>query len=281
LVVYLLLWALVPMASTTTDKLQMRGHPLTLASIDRDVRDGFAAIPPATRHFAARGVTAAGSLIHLVVTTAVRLVKRVAGVFVVGIAALGILTLSVMLVMALVNAGTVPAVAEFFASFGSQQVPFKVFLYLLFVIPLALIMAAGLHLLLDVKRLNSRGLAGLLGAWVVALLATAGIWSNNYPQLQQFWTDYPARAEARQSVERIRTRVATTSPLSEQQAEALRATLTAEYKRRRDEARFLAWNWDADQGARLQMQSQRISAQEESHRRILAAAQAYLDPQQL
>src|SRR5690606_6805799 len=124
LVVYLLLWALVPMASTTTDKLQMRGHPLTLASIDRNVRDGFAAIPPATRHFAARGVTAAGSLIHLVVTTAVRLVKRVAGVFVVGIASLGILTLSVMLVMALVNAGTVPAVAEFFASFGSQQMPF-------------------------------------------------------------------------------------------------------------------------------------------------------------
>jgi hypothetical protein len=44
--------------------------------------------------------------------------------------------------------------------------------------------------------------------------------------------------------------------------------------------RFLAWNWD-DPDARLQMQSERISAQEESHRRILAAAQAYLDPQQL
>lgn len=279
-VVYLLLWALVPVASTTTDKLQMRGRPLTLASIDRDVREGFAAIPPATRNLAARGVTAAGSLIHLVVTTVVRLVKRIAGVFVVGIASLGILALSVMLVMALVNAGTVPAVAEFFASFGRQEVAFKVFLYLLFVIPLALILAAGLHLFLDVKRLNSRGLAGLLGVWVVALLATAGIWSNSYPQLQQFWTDYPAKAEARQSVDRIRAMVATTSPLSDQQAESLLATLTAEYKRRHNEARFLAWDGDSPR-ARLQARSERLSAREESHRRILAAAQAYLDPQQL
>ena len=56
-VIYLLLWALVPMARTTTDKLQMRGRPLTLASIDRDLRDGIAAaLRPATRDFAARSV---------------------------------------------------------------------------------------------------------------------------------------------------------------------------------------------------------------------------------
>ncbi len=280
-VVYLLLWALVPMASSTTDKLQMRGRPLTLASIDRDLRDGFAAIPPGTRHFAARGVTAAGSLIHLVLTGAVRIVKRVAGIFVVALTAIGILVLSALLVMALVNAGTVPAVAEFFAAFGSQQVAFKVFVYLLAAIPLALIMAAGLRLFLDVKRINARGMAALLGVWVIALLATVGLWSNNHHRLQQFWNDYPARAEARQSVERIRTLVATTSPLTDQQADALFATMTAEFKRRQDETRLMAWDWDDAVPAHLRRHGERLAAREESHRRILAAAQAYLDPQQL
>lgn len=279
-VVYLLLWALVPMAGTTTDKLQMRGRPLTLASIDRDVRDGIEAIPPATRSFATRGVTAVGSLIHQLVLTLVRAVKWVAGLFVVGVASIGVLALTVMLVIALVNGGAVPGVAEFLASFGSKQQAFTVFVYLLAMIPLALIIAAGLHLFWNVRRMNPRGLAGMLAVWVVALLATAGIWSSSYPQLEQFWNDYPAQAEARRTVERIRTRMATTSPLTEAQSQALQATMTAEFKRRYDEARFSEWHW-SDPNAQVEADDERITARQESHRRILAAAQAYLDPQQL
>ncbi len=280
-VIYLLLWALVPMARTTTDKLQMRGRPLTLASIDRDLRDGIAAaLRPATRDFAARSVAGAGSLIHQLVTGLVRMVRRAAGFFVVALTSLGILALSALLVMALVDAGMVPPVAEFFAAFGAQQVAFKVFVWLLAVIPLALILVAALRLFLDVTRFNARGMAALLGVWVIALLATVGIWSSNYPQLREFWSDYPARAEARQNVERLRTLMATTSPLTDAQAEALLATMTAEHKRRRNEAPFLARNWQ-DRRSRLQMRSELLTAQQESHRRIIAAAQAYLDPQQL
>src|SRR5690606_31802912 len=108
LVAYLLLWALVPMASSTTDKLQMRGSPLTLASIDQGVRDGIAAISPATRNMATRGILATGSLIHLAVVGVARALKWGAGVFVVGAAALGMLILTVLLVVALVNAGAAP-----------------------------------------------------------------------------------------------------------------------------------------------------------------------------
>lgn len=280
-VIYLLLWALVPMARTTTDKLQMRGRPLTLASIDRDLRDGIAAaIRPGSRDFAARRMAGAGALIHQAVTAMVQLVKRAAGFFVVALTALGILALTALLVMALVDAGMVPPVAEFFAAFGAQQVAFKITLWLLAAIPLALILVAALRLFLDVKRINARGMAALLGVWVIALLATVGMASSHYPQLREFWSDYPARAEARQNVERLRTLMATTSPLTDAQAEALLATMTAEHKRRREEAPFLARNWQ-DRHARLQMRSEMLAAQQESHRRILAAAQAYLDPQQL
>jgi hypothetical protein len=67
LVAYLLLWALAPVASSTTDRLQMRGRPLNLASIDQGVRESIASIPRGTRSAVTQGITAAGSLIHLVV----------------------------------------------------------------------------------------------------------------------------------------------------------------------------------------------------------------------
>lgn len=279
-VVYLLLWALMPVATTTTDKLQMRGRPLTLASIDRDVRDGIAAIPPTTRNIATRGVMAAGSLIHLVVMTIVRAVKWVAGVFVVGMASLAVLALTVLLVVTLVNGRAMPGVADFLAAFGSGQTAFTVFVYLLAAVPLALIIAAGLHLFWNVRRVNTRGLAALLGVWVIALLATAGIWSNSYPQLEQFWNDYPAKAEARRNVERIGRLVAISSPLTEQQAQALEATMTAEYKRRFDDATFREWH-RGDFRSHLDLSTELLEARKESDRRILTSAQAYLDPQQV
>jgi phage shock protein PspC (stress-responsive transcriptional regulator) len=284
LVVYLLLWVLVPMASSTTDKLQMRGRPLTLLSIDQGVRDGIAAIPPATRNIATRSVTAVGSLIHLVVVGIARALKWVAGVFVVGGAALGMLTLTVFLVVALVNAGAPPLhpdVAEFLASFGTWQNAFKVFVYLLAAIPLVLVITTALRLFWGHSRLNTRGLTGLLSVWVVSLLATAAIWSSFYPELNRYWDEYPSTAEARRGLDRYRALVASTSPLSEEQSKALLATLAAEHKRRRaEDDRFLTYSYGGPL-AQLQYEEETIKAREESNLRVVASAQSYLDAQQI
>jgi phage shock protein PspC (stress-responsive transcriptional regulator) len=283
-VVYLLLWALVPTASSTTDKLQMRGRPLTLASIDQSVRDGIASISPATRSFATRSVTAAGSLIHLAVVTIARALKWAVGVFVVGGAALTVLTLTVLLVVALVNAGAPPLhpdVAAFLHSFGTWQNAFKVFVYLLAAIPLALVITTALKLFWGVNRLNTRGLAGLLSVWVVSLLASAAIWSSFYPELRQYWDEYPAKAEARRGLDRYRALVASTSPLSDAQANALLATLAAEHKRRRaEEDRFLTYSYGGPL-AQLEYEEETVREREESNLRVVASAQSYLDAQQL
>lgn len=284
-VVYLLLWALVPVAASTTEKLQMRGRALTLASIDQGVRDGIAAIPRETRNVAARSVTAAGSLIHLVVVTTARALKWIAGALVVGIAALTVLTFTVMLVVALVNPDAPPlhpGAAEFFDNFGKWQQVFKVFAYLLFVIPMALVITTGLRLFWGVNRLNTRGLAGMLGVWVVALLAAAAIWSSSYPQLQQFWDHYPAMAEARQRVERYSALAATTSPLSDEQSQSLLKTLAAEYKRREteEEGAFRGYYYD-NPAAVISAEEERIRILENSNRRIIESAKTYLDARQL
>jgi phage shock protein PspC (stress-responsive transcriptional regulator) len=284
LVVYLLLWVLTPVASSTTDKLQMRGRPLTLASIDKGVRDGIASIPRETRNMATRGVMAAGSLIHLVVVSIARALKWIAGVFVVGFATLTLLTFTVLLVVALVNPSAAPlhpGVAGFFAAFGSWQEVFKIFAYLLVVIPLALVITTALKLFWGVNRLNTRGLAGLLGTWVVALLATTVIWSSSYPQLNRYMEDYPAMAEARRGLEKFNAQLATTSPLSEEQSRALTATLVAESKRLRAENdQHVTYPW-GDPRAQLELAEGSVKARETSNRRIFESARAYLDAQQL
>jgi phage shock protein PspC (stress-responsive transcriptional regulator) len=284
LVVYLVCWALVPMASSTTEKLQMRGRPLTLTSIDQGVRDGIASIPPATRSAATQGVTAIGSLIYLIVVTAARAIKWLAGVFVVGIATLGVLFLTVSLVVALVNADAPPwhtGAAEFFANFGAWQQAFKVVAFLAAVIPLVVIIATGLKLFWGMNRLNMRGLASMLLVWVVSLLATAAIWSRSYPELRQYMDERPAITQARASLETYETLAATTpSPMSDEQSRALLATLVAEYRRRREEHEMRDYPW-GDRHAQLDFEQDTVSGREASNRRIVESAKGYLDATQL
>jgi phage shock protein PspC (stress-responsive transcriptional regulator) len=282
-VVYLLLWALVPMTSSTTDRLQMRGRPLTLASIDKGVRDGIASIPREARNLATQGVLAAGSLIHLVVVSIARALRWGAGVFVVGFATLGVLFFTVLLVVALVNPNAAPLhpdVAAFFAVFGGWRHAFKVFAFLLLAIPLALVITTALKLFWGVNRLNTRGLASLLGVWVVALLATTVIWSSSYPQVRQYLRDYPATADARERLERFNALLAT-APLTEEQSQALTATLVAEHRRlRAEDDPYISHNW-SDPRARLENAERSVKAKEASNRRILESARAYLDERQL
>jgi phage shock protein PspC (stress-responsive transcriptional regulator) len=285
-VVYLLLWALAPVASSTTDRLQMRGRPLNLASIDQGVRDGIASIPEATRSAAAQGVSAIGSLIHLVVIAIARAIKWVAGVFVVGIASLSVLGLTVMLVVALVNADAPPlhpGAEGFFAAFGAWKQVIKVLFYLVAAIPLALILATGLKLFWGANRLNPRGLAGLLGVWVVALLVTAAIFSSSYAQVRQYTDEYPVLAEARRGLETYGALLEPTAPLSAEQSKALNATLVAEQKRPSVDGYWLyPGNYRyGDPRAYVNAEEQRIKAREESNHRVIESAKAYLDAQQL
>jgi hypothetical protein len=174
-----------------------------------------------------------------------------------------------------------PGAAEFLANFGKWQHAFKIFTYLLFAIPMALVITTGLRLFWEVNRLNTRGLTGMLGAWVVALLASAAIWSGSYPRLQQFWDNYPAMADARDRVERYSALAATTSPLSDEQSKALLNTLTTEYKRRRAEEDVLLGYYYGGPRALIDTDEERLKVREASNRRILAAATTYLDDQQL
>ncbi len=41
IIIYLILWLAIPEASTTAEKLEMRGEPITIENIKKAVRDEF------------------------------------------------------------------------------------------------------------------------------------------------------------------------------------------------------------------------------------------------
>lgn len=48
--IYVLLWALVPEASTTAEKLQMRGEPVNISTIGKKIKDEFDQFSSRVKH---------------------------------------------------------------------------------------------------------------------------------------------------------------------------------------------------------------------------------------
>lgn len=100
------------------------------------------------------------------------------------------------------------------------------------------------------------------------------------PAKYQEWQEYLPTREIRRKAAGLRNMLATTdTPLTDQQAEPLLATVLDEDRRVRDEMNSLPQ--PADARAMLDFQEQRIRLLEESQGRILGGAQFYLAPQQL
>ncbi len=157
--------------------------------------------------------------------------------------------------------------AGFFAAFGGWQHVFKVFAYLLAVIPLALVIATALKLFWGVNRLNTRGLAGLLGAgWLRCWpprpsgpVATPELrrFSRNYPAPEAASGDWRPSAPCSQRAHRLRR----SSPVP------LRATLVAEHKVRQVMDRWIDhYTYDP---------FERVDQDEQSNRRILESVKSY------
>jgi hypothetical protein len=98
---------------------------------------------------------------------------------------------------------------------------------------------------------------------------------------QQQWKDYQQTLDARRRVSELTNMVNTTSPMSEQQARMLVSTVVAEQQRRANELRPLGTPRADDPRAQLEFDEAAFKAREESNRRTVEAARAYLDEQQV
>ena len=109
LFVYIVLWILVPEAITTTQKLEMKGQPITISNIEKKVKEGFDDITSKISSIdhekitnsAKSGASRIGSSIEEVITTIFKVFAKIIGSFILffsAIALLGIIITSIIMI---------------------------------------------------------------------------------------------------------------------------------------------------------------------------------------
>ncbi len=100
------------------------------------------------------------------------------------------------------------------------------------------------------------------------------------PSKARLWQEYQPTVEARRRVNELTMMLASSSPLTEAQAAPLVANIVAEQKRRAEDER-LRTPVPGNTRAQLEFEEQNLRLREESNRRTVDAARAYLNPEQL
>ena len=91
LVLYIILWVLIPEAITTTQKLEMKGEPINISNIEKKVKEGFNEISDKFSNLdhdkitnnAKNGVERIGTTLSEIVTSIFNIISKIIGVFIV------------------------------------------------------------------------------------------------------------------------------------------------------------------------------------------------------
>jgi len=177
LLIYIILWIVLPVAKTATQKLEMRGESVNLSNLEKSVRDNIESASDNIKSYAAknqhtakenlnRGVNAIGFIAGKVLKVAMFVIKWVF-IFVAAVVVFSlIVTLGAMLVATI---GGMP-IANLVFFEGATLSTMAMFGLLLFLsVPLIILLYLPLRLLFKWKvKSNIAGLT-LLAAWIVGL----------------------------------------------------------------------------------------------------------------
>lgn len=190
LFVYIVLWILVPEAVSTTQKLEMKGEPITISNIEKKVKEGFDDITSRISSIdhekiantAKTGASRIGSTIEEIITSVFKVFAKLVGSFIIFFSALGLLGVIITSIILIFSS----AMPENFILNNIEtpiglETPLWVqgILFLLgFGIPLFFIFLLGLKLMVkNLKSLGNYVKYSLLAVWIIALgiIITLGI----------------------------------------------------------------------------------------------------------
>lgn len=178
ILIYIILWLIVPEAKTASEKLQMRGERINISNIEKTIKDDLNDLKERISNIDAKeGTKRAGnffsSLIELVIGICVFAIK-----FVFKLAAILIILIGLVILISLAVAITFPAYVDGFSIaslyplfFGSQTIVFLGLLgiALLIGIPALMLTMLGFHMLMG-RRRRVKGLGvSLFGMWLIGL----------------------------------------------------------------------------------------------------------------
>ena len=190
LFVYIVLWILVPEAVSTTQKLEMKGEPITISNIEKKVKEGFDDITSRISSIdhekiantAKSGASRIGSTIEEIITSVFKVFAKLVGSFIIFFSALGLLGVIITSIILIFSS----AMPENFILNNIEtpiglETPLWIqgILFLLgFGIPLFFIFLLGLKLMVkNLKSLGNYVKYSLLAVWIIALgiIITLGI----------------------------------------------------------------------------------------------------------
>ena len=184
LLIYLVLWILIPEAVTTSQKLEMRGEPINISNIEKKVKEGIGEISDKINNLdhekitntAKSGANQIATTIGDIFLAIFKAIGKIIGVFIILFAAgslLGILIFSVIMIFS-------SSLPEHFI-FNHYDVPFEFtvplwiqgFLMLLSIgIPMLFLLILGLKLLVtNMRPIGNYFKYSLLAIWIVSIIA--------------------------------------------------------------------------------------------------------------
>lgn len=196
LFVYIVLWILVPEAVTTTQKLEMKGEPITISNIEKKVKEGFDDITSKFSNIdhekiantAKSGATRIGSTIEEVITTIFKVFAKIIGAFIVffsGIGLIGIIITSIIMIFS----STMPdnyILNNIQTPIGLETPLWAQGMLLLlgFGIPLFFLLILGLKLIVNnLRSIGNYVKYSLLAVWLIAVGIIISLGINEASQL--------------------------------------------------------------------------------------------------
>jgi len=182
LVLYLILWILVPEAITTSQKLEMRGEPINISNIEKKVKEGFSEISDKFSNLdhdkiaanAKYGAERVGSTLSDIITSIFKVISKIIGGFIVFFSSMSLLSV-VIGGIAMMFFSTLPDNLIY----NKIHTPFDIetpiwlqgILFIIVVgIPLFFLLILGLKLLSNrVKSLGNTINYSLLAIWIIGL----------------------------------------------------------------------------------------------------------------
>lgn len=196
LFVYIVLWILVPEAVTTTQKLEMKGEPITISNIEKKVKEGFDDITSKFSNIdhekiantAKSGATRIGSSIEEIFSTIFRIFAKIIGAFIVFFSAIALLAIIVTSII-MIFSSTMPDnyILNNIQTPIGLETPLWVqglLLLLGFGIPLFFLLILGLKLLVNnLKSIGNYVKYSLLAVWIISVGIIISLGINEASQL--------------------------------------------------------------------------------------------------
>ncbi|MBE9576324.1 PspC domain-containing protein [Flavobacterium proteolyticum] len=196
LFVYIVLWILVPEAVTTTQKLEMKGEPITISNIEKKVKEGFDDITSKFSNIdhekiantAKSGATRIGSTIEEVITTIFKVFAKIIGAFIVFFSGMGLLAIIITSII-MIFSSTMPdnyILNNIQTPIGLETPLWAQGMLLLlgFGIPLFFLLILGLKLIVNnLRSIGNYVKYSLLAVWLIAVGIIISLGINEASQL--------------------------------------------------------------------------------------------------